>query len=399
MGGYVSDLLLSHVVMFADGPKHADKQDTKYGGIDYLCSSWGHPLPKNDQTDALKVVVLCGWKSDPFAACLKRFAEKESVLKIWDEEIGLCLNDGTDEEEENEAVEMEVEVDQGGTHAAELYMFDEKLEDVVDLIYYYTGGRIRDALKLLRGQKSFQEMKSDISSLNNALPKGAVDLAMRGKYGTKDPNSFDRLRTYFEVENSNPLQHIQLVDSGYALSLLENREMESKYLDAYREAVKMTEMTIAGINFKQMMHKVFIRLAQADSKVVPFCGHVKATGTTLEGVRLIEKEKYWIPSVPTFPSIDAAFIDNGGSIVGVQYFAGKRHGFKERAYKCSFLNHIPKALNANKDSSRIVYVVPSDQQGRPNDTTTYPSTVVEINCDTMMTVMEDAPNVFNLQQI
>lgn len=323
------------------------------------------------------------------------------------EEIGLCLNGGTDEEEENEADRTDEKVDQEVCHAegnqevaraAELYTFAEQLEDVVDLIYYYTGGRICDALKLLRGQKSFQEMKPEILSLIYALPEGAVDLVMRGKYKyrTKDPNSFDGLRNYFEVEKSDPLQHIQIVDSGYALSLLESREMEIKYLDAYKEAVKMTEMTIAGLIFEQMMHTVFIRLAQADRKMVPFRGHVKATGTALEGVRQIEKEKYWIPSVPNFPSIDAALIDDGGSIVGVQYCAGKRHGFKERAYKCSFLNHIPGTLNANKDSSRIVYVVPSDQQGRPNDTdmATYPSKVVVIRCDTMMTVMEDAPTVF-----
>eukprot|EP00978_Attheya_sp_CCMP212_P004464 scaffold9741_cov25-Attheya_sp.AAC.1 len=34
------------------------------------------------------------------------FSDEERVLKIWDEEIGLCLNDGMDEEEEIKAVEM-----------------------------------------------------------------------------------------------------------------------------------------------------------------------------------------------------------------------------------------------------------------------------------------------------
>jgi hypothetical protein len=68
------------------------------------------------------------------------------------------------------------------------------------------------------------------------------------------------------------------------------------------------------------MHKVFMRISKEGDEAVPFNGHIRATGTTIEGVRQLKKNKYWMPSVPNFPGIDAALVGDDGFVFGVQYF-------------------------------------------------------------------------------
>jgi hypothetical protein len=122
-------------------------------------------------------------------------------------------------------------------------------------------------------------------------------------------------------------------------------------------------------------------------------GHIiQATGSAIEGVRQLQKDKYWIPtSVQNFPSIDAAVVSTTGAVTGIQYFVGKRHGFKARAFERTFLRHLPEG---NKDNCKIVNVVPSDRQGLATDDVSFPSRVVEVDVASMTTVMQTAINVF-----
>ena len=80
--------MTGEIILFADGPKHKDKDDTLEGGIDFLCSSGGHPGPENDERLSLKISVLSGWKRDSFIQCLEIYATPESVYKIWKERVG-----------------------------------------------------------------------------------------------------------------------------------------------------------------------------------------------------------------------------------------------------------------------------------------------------------------------
>jgi hypothetical protein len=384
--GFVTELLRAKTVtMFADGPKHTDTNDTKTGGIHFLCSSSGHPLPANDQNTSKIVSLLCGWKQHDLILCLKNYSTKEMGERLWNEQI--ALNDDSADED---SVQFDGD-EQAGEN--EVYTLAQKIDDVVDHVYYFTGGRVRDALKLLRGRITLAKFQSDAVSLVGTLPTGAVDLSIHGKYGTKSAKSFDRLRTYFELERTDPAEYIQIVDSGYTLSILGDRDMGDKYLEAYKEAIKLGEMHMAGHHFEKMMHQVFIRLAVSGNAELPFDGHTQATGKTIEGVRQLTKEKYWIPSVPNFPGIDSAVVTASGDVLGIQYFAGKRHGFKARAFKNAFLNHLPVG---DTDSCHIVYVVPSDQQGRPTDVITFPSCVVQVDVTSMTTVMQSAINVFRI---
>ena len=208
----------------------------------------------------------------------------------------------------------------------------------------------------------------------------------------------DSLRTYFKIEaqNQSPEEYIQVVDSEYYLKLLDNRDMTEKYLNAYKEAVKLNDMTVAGQQFERMMHKVYMKLS-AENGDVPFDGHIQADGNTKEGVQQIRKGKYWMPSVPNFPGIDAAVWTDDDDFYNVQYFAGKRHGFNARQFKTTFLNHIPGNVGSNAHTSGkcfVTYVKPSDQNGTPVAISAYHYREVVIDVTTLQTVMESAPRAF-----
>ena len=66
--------------------------------------------------------------------------------------------------------------------------------------YYYTGGRIRDGLKLLRGRLKFQTFREISLAMIDGLGNESLDLAAGGQYGSKDKNSIDSLRTYFKAK-------------------------------------------------------------------------------------------------------------------------------------------------------------------------------------------------------
>lgn len=230
--GHVTKLLNDTVTMFVDGPKQKDDKDTLGGSVDFLCTSGGHTRPANDQNTVLELPVLCGWGKDPFLDCIKHYSSKrpERVEAIWKEHIDSDNDDDTEEQAISDA---------------------DKERDVAELIYYYTGGRIRDGLKLLEGTLSFHKFRTDATALIGSLPAGAVDLAATSKYGTKDPNSCDTLRTYFEIKNERQGdRHVQIVDSEYYLGLLSDRDMAEKYLGAYKEAVKLKDMAVAGQHSK-----------------------------------------------------------------------------------------------------------------------------------------------------
>jgi hypothetical protein len=378
------ELLRNEVLMFVDGPRYEDKKDTKDGSIHFLCTSGGHPGPKNDERNSLKVVVMTGWKKGSLCDALKCYAKEDVVEKIWEMEIWGEEQDG--KEDKVRPTIMDVGNDN------DVASYEEKLEGVVDLVYYYTGGRIRDALKIVKGVDNIEGFAKYLCDFVKDVPPEGIDLAVRKKYGTKAATSFDTLRTYFKEKGKGG--YIQIIDSAYVLSLLDDLEIETKYLDAYKEAIALDEKTVAGYQFEKLMHKVFVRISKECGDESPFNGYIKSMGTAIEGVRQIEKNKYWMPSVPNFPGIDAALVCNDGTTFGAQYFAGKRHGFKVKAFKSQFLNQIPQEVGADLDSVWIVFVVPKDQNGEPDDLDALESRVVTIDTESMDTMTRDAMKVF-----
>jgi hypothetical protein len=139
------------------------------------------------------------------------------------------------------------------------------------------------------------------------------------------------------------------------------------------------------------MHNVFVRISKECGDKGPLNGYIKSVGTTIEGVRQIEKNKYWMPSVPNFPDIAAALVCDDGSTFGAQYFTGKRHGFKVRAFNSQFLNQIPQEVGADRDSIWIVFVVPKDQNVEPDDLDDFESRVITIDTESIDTVTINLP--------
>jgi len=142
------------------------------------------------------------------------------------------------------------------------------------------------------------------------------------------------------------------------------------------------------------MHNVFVHISKECGDEGPLNGYIKSVGTTIEGVRQIEKNKYWMPSVPNFPCIDSALACDDGSTFGAQYFTGKRHGFKVRAFNSQFLNQIPQEVGADRDSIWIVFVVPKDQNVEPDDLDDFESRIATIDTESIDTVTRDAKKVF-----
>ena len=168
--------------------------------------------------------------------------------------------------------------------------------------------------------------------------------------------------------------------------------MSEKYLEAYKEAVNLNDMTVAGQQFERMMHKVYEKLTGQGS--VPFDGSTQAKGKTREGVQQISKGKYWVPSVPNFPGIDAAVWNDDDEIYCVRYFVGKRHGFHTRRFQSSFLDSIP-GRDRKENTCFVTYVTPSDQTEQvPEPIDEFHWRKVDINVDTIDSVMESAPAVF-----
>ena len=185
------------------------------------------------------------------------------------------------------------------------------------------------------------------------------------------------------------------MDLVYYLKLLGDRDMSEKYLNAYKEAVRLKDMTVAGQQFERMMHKVYEKLVVEED--VPFDGYKQAEGSTREGVQQISKDKYWVPSVPNFPSIDAAVWNENDEIYCVQYFVGKRHGFNTRRFRSTFLKYIPgRGTNKEKENTCfITYVTPSDQRNQePANIDAFYWREVVIDVDRIESVIESAPAAF-----
>ena len=188
-----------------------------------------------------KIIVMTGWEKGPLVDALKCYAKEDVVEKMWEMEIW-----GKEQEEKEDKggpTNMHVGTDN------DVPSYQEKLEGVVDLVYYYTGGRIRDALKIVKGADNIEGFAKYLSAFVKDVPPEGIDLAVRKKYGTKAATSFDTLRTYF-IEKGKGC-YLQIVDSAYALSLLDDLEMETKYLDAYKEAMTLDEKTVAGLYFEK----------------------------------------------------------------------------------------------------------------------------------------------------
>ena len=248
-GNRNGDFGVSQVYTFVDGPRHSDKENTLQGHYDYLCTSGGHPLPKQEHL-RFRRWVLSGWSKDEAIAGLT------AVVENTDEEL-------------------------------------------FERVYELCGGCIRN---MIRATKEYEHVKKETDDLLTRLTESQIAIAVISSERKDDEMSFDRVRTMFQLKpNELP---VQKVDSTYILNKLCQTIAVQKWLEAYSLGVRIEDGAFQEICFERCVHAWFTR-----EKPDPVTSVCWSEGTAEDGINaLVSKNVYWIPGVTNFPNIDSAVV-------------------------------------------------------------------------------------------
>lgn len=283
-----------------DGPRHDNEDDTLQNSYDYLCTSGGHPPPKNGEMD--KYIWL---------------------LDAWRKEETIAFARAT-----------------GNTHYIEN----------VERVYWLCGGSMRSMLKAF---VDFEFVMSDITISVNSITKGDVKLFLFSNDRTE--GKMDSLRSMF----MSPLQYsakraigMQLVDSDFVLSQLSLKLDVGALLEAYDFAVKLRDGIVAGQYFEKVLHRS-IEINHPGQVIRT----IRSTGTGLEGVNeLNEVNAHWIPRIPSFADIDSAVVV-GETLHVIQATIEQTHSFDVGRFWDSFAQIVRSKLSF--DAIIIHFFVPA----------------------------------------
>ena len=362
-------------LFFVDGPRHDKTEDTIEGAMDYLCTSGGHPYPPSEAMLSKLLVVMSAWDKEEYCRALEEVKQETAMINLQNYFIG------ESEESRKESMEVDGESDEGMTD-----------DEVFDCVFYYTGGRIRDGVKLVGG--SFGIKRYSLANRNRIILSdcSAATLALVSPVSSASRNSIDSVRSMFRNKYGAAFQ---IVDSQHILSLLKHKITTEKYLNSFKLALQENQKAVAGYHFEAMMHSVFCEATHTVKD--PVQESLKATGSGHDGVQqLVRKSMYWMPSTTNFANIDAALVDKDGVVFCVQYTVQADHTFNSTTFPTKFLKRLPQQLGAQKDeSARIIYVVPDDVDLQLPDTEPYPNRkLVKIDYRTIETVKKSAARVF-----
>ena len=261
-------------VVFLDGPKHDEEKDLN-ATYHYLCTSGGHPLPKNAQKE-LYLWILDAW------------SEQEAIS-------GLTALSFPPED--------------------------------VRTAYMICGGCVRDMYGYLSGDDPNRAlMVSTLDALSERVGHKEVDVVLTTTTRNNDDDSGnpDRLRAMFNGESTSEHmpKSIQIVDSKYVMRILRGRIGLGKLLEAMKLGETIKSGTVVGVYFEEILHRWFLEHTPEGIE-----GVLASTGNTAQGVtQLIQTGIYWMPSVPNFPNIDAAVI-LGKVLFAFQYTKRFGHDF------------------------------------------------------------------------
>lgn len=292
------------------------------------------------------LVVLSGWQKRVLGLALAKTSDVLVRKKI--------LVDGAVAKSDDKMEDLdEADADDESINYAE-----EVLED----IFYHTGGRIREAFEYAKDPEFW---KLDRKSSIDGITKKQAMLSIVDTKGSADPKSPDRVRTMFRNEVGAYFgSALQVVDSQYYARLLQDRVGLEDYYNAYMHAKKKGLASAAGCHFEELLHQLFHKLPS------PIRDVLQSTGTGAEGVdQLSDFWIYWIPSIPNFANIDAALLtrDSDGTVTVwcLQYTVSKEHKFNSRTFAIKFLRPLLQkfGLKSKDVSVKIVFVVPHDVYG------------------------------------
>ena len=280
------------VLFFVDGPCHNEEADTLVGSMHYLCTSGGHPYPASESMLSKLLLVMSAWDKDTYRQGLKQF-KNEAAMEII---RNYYMYGG--EESENENMEIE---------SIEEMKEDEALTDdvIFDFVFYYTGGRMREAVQIVSGCHNIQRFVKVLRARISSVDIKDAKLALTSSMCSASKKSIDSFRSMFRLPNDAAFQ---IIDSQLIIGLLQDRVATEEYLNSFKQALAQNQRAIAGYHFEALMHSVFCNTTHNGDD--PVQGALKATGNGREGVKqLIEQSIYWIPSISNFANIDAASVD------------------------------------------------------------------------------------------
>jgi hypothetical protein len=293
-------------LLFVDGPKHHDKENTLDGLFDYLCTSGGYKLPSNEQNRYLRIWILEGWSKEDIVAALVAIhnVEKQEASDIYD----------------------------------------------------VSGGCMRDA-STCKTELGIKLVKEQLASKIKNLGCEEIELV-----NTKSENrnlNYNRLRMIFVIDRSMDKfsdlgNKTEFPDSKFVLNLLRQQLALSKYRHCYNEAIVIGSNLLQGVYYELYWHAWFEKLSKYGITAV------RGLGSWEQSVdSLTKKNQYWFPEASNFPAIDAALV-RGTMLYVFQYTVQSR---KDDFNTELFMTHFLKPLVERKLFSVIkniviLYVIP-----------------------------------------
>lgn len=146
-------------------------------------------------------------------------------------------------------------------------------------------------------------------------------------------------------------------------------------------------MAAAGCHFEELLHELF-----KDLKPRPAEGVIQGKGLGAEGVQQLNKILVcWIPSIPKFANIDAAFVDKDVKLWCIQHTVSSKCTFNRAAFPAKFLRPLRKQVQFKDDDSEIefLFLVPVGVKFTiPEEAEQFNCQVVSIDCSSMTTAKE-----------
>jgi hypothetical protein len=293
------EVLGSVFCIWIDGPRHDDKEGTLENSYDYLCTSGGHPPPKNSEKDKY-IWLLDAWRKDEAIAAAQEKAD---------------------------------------------------FADNVENVYWLCGGSMRSMLKAVH---DFNFVMGDLRESVNNITKDDVQLFLSSNERTE--GKMDSLRSMFmspQQDSDKRANGRQLVDSGFVLHELSRRLDVGALLEAYKFALSLRDSVVTGQYFEKVIHKS-IEINQPGQMTAT----IRSSGTGPDGVNELDSaNSYWIPSIPNFADIDAAILIDS-TLHAIQYTIGRSHSFDTQRFWDDFASVVREKVHFK--AIKIHFFVPND---------------------------------------
>jgi hypothetical protein len=321
-----------YVRTFCDGPKITDKGD-QGGESASLVTSGGLERPHGENVNLYFLFPVSAWSLEEIVAGLRAMAYKRNKSEIKE-------------------------------------------------IYDVMGGKIRDVLDALNSPESLdQNLQRRRNELEEIVKKDLTEKQIKVAIvstelsGTKDNK--DRVRAMFAKNNGYmagfpTYETVQFLGSKYLARLLQSKLSLKDIIKALVYAKNSGIQSLYGWHFELFGHKILQVWSEARRKLSEDTSMSQpqnllnfniclGIGRGKESVSSLTKSLlYWMPSIPNFANIDAAFVLNGGALYCIQYTVSTEHAFNCKTFMSDFFLLIPASFRDSITAVNVVFVVPDE---------------------------------------